>query len=107
MKPNRTSLLLMIGSVGLAGAAGYGTSVALGLGTAGAPPTFTTTVNVGGPGETGATGPSGPAGPAGPTGPEGPQGGGGAQDCPAGSSFQSVILNAPGGHTELWVCVAG
>ena len=104
MKPNRTSLLLMVGSLGMAGAAGYGTSVALGLGTAGTPPTITTTVNVG-QGATGTPGDTGPAGPAGPTGPQGPAGGGGPEDCPTGSTFQAVVLNAPGGHTEIWTCV--
>jgi hypothetical protein len=31
--------------------------------------------------------------------------GGGAEDCPTGSSFQAVVLNSPGGHVELWACV--
>ena len=95
-------VLLMVGSLGLAGAAGYGTSVALGLSSAAGAPTVTTTVNVG----QGATGPIGPAGPAGPPGPKGDPGtGGGATDCPVGSQFKAVLLNAPGGQTEIWTCV--
>ena len=92
---------LMLASVGMAGAAGYGASVALGLVTAGSPPTVTTTVNVG----QGATGPAGPPGPSGATGPAGPAGEGGANQCPTGSTFTAVVLNAPGGHVELWACV--
>lgn len=94
----------MAGSLGLAGAAGYGASVALGLQSAASPPTQTTTVNVGA-GETGPTGPAGPAGAEGPTGPAGPAGAGGPTDCPVGSTFQAVVLNAPQGHTEIWTCV--
>ena len=95
----------MIGSVGLAGAAGFGASQALGLGATGSPPTKTTTVNVG-QGATGPQGPAGDPGPAGPTGAQGPAGTGGPQDCPTGSSFQAVVLNSPGGHVEIWTCVA-
>ena len=99
----RPSVLYMAASIGLAGAAGYGASVALGLSSAGSAPTVTTTVNVG-QGQTGPAGPSGPAGPAGPTGPPGAAGGG-PQDCPTGSTFKAVVLNAPGGQTEIWTCV--
>ena len=94
----------MMGSLGLAGAAGFGVSEALGLGSASTPPTKTTTINVG-QGQTGPTGPAGPEGAEGPTGPAGPAGGGGPEDCPTGSTFQAVVLNAPGGHTEIWTCV--
>lgn len=93
-------VLLMVASLGLAGAAGYGASVALSLGTASGPPTATTTVNVAAVGETGPAGPPGPPGPPGPTGT-----GGGADDCPVGSTFKAVVLNAPGGQTEVWTCV--
>lgn len=104
MKLPKPSVLYLIGSLSLAGVAGYGASVALGLGTAGSPPTQTTTVNVG-QGATGPPGETGPAGPQGPKGDPGPAGGGGPEDCPTGSSFQAVVLNAPGGHTEIWTCV--
>ena len=86
----------------LAAAGGAFAAVALGIGTAG-PPTKTTTVQVG----VGATGPAGPPGEVGPPGPQGPAGSGGADQCPTGSTFQSVILNHPGGQIELWVCVVG
>jgi hypothetical protein len=93
---------LIIAAITLAASAGFMTSMALGLGSAG-PPTKTTTIQVG----AGATGPAGPAGPAGATGPAGPVGSGGADQCPTGSTFQSVVLNSPGGHVEIWTCVAG
>jgi hypothetical protein len=40
-------------------------------------------------------------------GPVGGTGGGGnAENCPSGSTFTAVVVNAPGGHvTTLWVCV--
>ena len=124
-------VMIMASSLLLAGTAGYGTSVALGLTSASGPPTKTTTVNVGqgatgpkgdpgpagpkgdagpagatGPkGENGAAGPAGATGPAGPQGPKGDAGGGGPQDCPTGSDFQAVVLNAPGGQVEIWTCV--
>lgn len=88
----------MIGSLGLAGAAGFGASQALGLGKADAPPTKTTTINVG-------TGEQGPTGPAGPVGPPGPTGTGGAESCPTGSTFGAVLINHPGGQVEIWTCV--
>jgi hypothetical protein len=88
------------GALALAGTTGFLASQALGGATAG-PPVTTTTVNIG----AGSTGPSGPAGPAGPSGPTGPAGAGGADQCPTGSTFQAVVLNQPGGHLELWVCV--
>lgn len=93
---------LMASSVLLAGGAGAAAGIALGIGSA-APPTKTTTIEVG----AGATGPAGPPGPAGPAGPEGPAGTGGADSCPTGSQFESVVLNSPGGHVEIWTCVKG
>lgn len=89
------------GALVLAAGSGFLTSQALGLGAAGAP-TETVTVQVG----TGATGPAGPPGPVGPVGPAGPAGTGGADQCPTGSTFKAVVINQPGGHIELWVCVA-
>ena len=103
--PSKSTLLMATSGVLAAGAGALG-AVALAGGLAGNPPTKTTTVNVG-QGATGPQGDVGPAGPAGATGPEGPQGGGGPSDCPTGSAFEAVVLNAPGGHTEIWTCVKG
>ena len=81
--------------------------MALGLGTAGKPPTATTTVNVG-QGAKGPTGPAGPAGDTGPTGPAGPAGGGGPEDCPTGSTFKAVSLVEADKHsTVIYTCVVG
>ena len=97
--PSRATAL-MAGGLVMAGSAGALGAYA--LSTAGSPPTVTTTVNVG----QGETGPKGDPGPAGPPGPKGDPGtGGGATDCPTGSTFTAVVLNAPGGHTEIWTCV--
>ena len=91
------------GALVLAGASGAFAAVALTSSSQQAP-TKTVTINAG----EGATGPSGPAGPAGPPGPKGdPGAGGGAESCPVGSSFQSIVINSPGGHTEFWTCVVG
>src|SRR5580765_1599214 len=97
---NHLALLAIVASGTLAASAGYFAATALGLGAQA--PTTTTTVQVG----AGATGPAGPPGPAGPAGPQGPAGAGGADQCPTGSTFKAVVLNQPGGHIELWVCVA-
>jgi hypothetical protein len=104
MLSNWKVLLLSAASLVLAASTGYLAATAFGLGTAGSPPTVTTTVNVG-QGQTGPPGPQGETGPAGPAGPPGPAGGGGPEDCPTGSTFKAVILNAPGGQTEIWTCV--
>jgi hypothetical protein len=86
----------MVSSTVLAAGAGGLGAVALGAGQASGPPLTTTTISVA----------AGPAGPAGPPGPPGPAGTGGAEQCPAGSTFQAVQVNHPGGHITLWVCVA-
>ena len=88
--------IAIFSSLALAAASGFLANVALGIGSAGAP-TATTTINVG-------TGEQGPAGPPGPPGPPGPAGGG-ADSCPTGSTFKAVVVSAPGGHVEMWVCV--
>jgi hypothetical protein len=62
-------------------------------------PAQTTTITV-------SDGTTGPQGPAGPQGPPGKDGTGGAETCPSGSTFQAVVINTPGGHVEMWVCVA-
>jgi hypothetical protein len=106
MKIPSKSTLLMGTSVVLAAGAGALGAVAIAGGLAGSPPTKTTTVNVG-QGATGPIGETGPAGPIGPAGPAGPAGAGGPSDCPTGSNFEAVVLNAPGGQVEIWTCVKG
>ncbi len=49
----------------------------------------------------GVTGPQGPAGPAGPPGPAG------TVDCPTGSTFGKLVINAPGGQTAVYACIVG
>ena len=102
MKAFLSRNLAMIGIIGaglLAASAGAFAAVALSSSSQQAP-TQTTTITL----TDGATGATGPAGPAGPPGKDGT---GGAETCPSGSSFQSVVINSPGGHVELWTCVAG
>lgn len=92
----------MAGGLGLAAASGGLGAVAI-SGSNQAEPTRTVTVNV----ENGAPGPAGPVGPAGPAGPKGEPGtaGGGADECPAGTTFGKIVLNAPGGHVEFLTCI--
>jgi len=91
-------------------------------------PSKTVTVDVGTgtpgpPGPAGATGPAGPAGPAGPKGdkgdpgpagpkgdtgaqgPPGPPGPAGSTECPAGSTFGKLVINAPKGQTSIYTCI--
>jgi hypothetical protein len=35
----------------------------------------------------------------------GPVGGAASESCPAGSTFGRLVLNAPGGHTDLYACL--
>ena len=91
--------IALVGSLALAATSGFFAASALGLITAGSPPTTTTTINA-------AVGETGPAGPAGATGPAGPAGDPGAESCPTGSSFEGVLINHPGGHVTIWTCVA-
>jgi hypothetical protein len=96
-------------SLTLAASTGFLAATVLGAGQQA--PAKTVTIDVGtgqtGPqGEPGPAGPPGPQGPKGDTGPQGPPGtGGGAEACPAGSSFGAVRINSPGGHVEIWACV--
>ncbi len=83
----------------LAGASGYLTSQALGVGNAA--PARTVTVNV----ATGPAGPAGPRGPEGPPGPQGPPGAPGSQACPQGYSAGKLVINAPHGQVALWTCL--
>lgn len=89
--------LLASGSLFAAGAGVLGAEAI--TGTSQQTPTKTTTISV----ENGATGATGPAGPPGESGPQGPAG---SENCPAGSTFQAVVVSAPQGHIEMWVCVA-
>jgi hypothetical protein len=116
-------------ALGLAGGSGFLASEA--LGTSAQEPAKTVTIDVGN-GTVGPTGPAGPAGPpgpqgdpgakgeqgakgeagatgaAGPPGPPGPKGEpgtGGAENCPTGSTFGTVVINAPGGHVTFYTCI--
>lgn len=94
----KLAAMITTGSL-LAAASGVGATFALGQ-EPGAGNVRTVTVQVQGPpGETGATGPKGDAGA---TGPQGPAG----LACPAGYSEGVLVLNAPGGQTRLWTCLA-
>jgi hypothetical protein len=85
----------------LAAGSGYGASVA--FSGSKAVPSTTVTISVG----SGATGPQGPTGPSGPAGPQGEPGtGGGADTCPAGSTFGEVKFVVQGqGPTSILTCV--
>jgi len=127
----RGAVLYMIVGLTFAGAAGFLSATAFGVGTA-ATPTTTVTIDVGpqgptgatgpqgpqgdtgpkgdpGPqglqGEIGATGPQGPAGPKGDTGDTGPQGPPGGLDCPDGFQQGNLVINHPGGQVTLFTCL--
>jgi hypothetical protein len=85
-------------------------------------PSKTVTVDVGTgtpgpPGPKGDTGPAGPAGPKGDPGPAGPKGDAGAAgppgppgpagstECPTGSTFGKLVINAPKGQTSIYTCI--
>ena len=91
---------LLAAAVVLAAGSGFLASKALGIGQQA--PTATTTIDI----PSGSTTP-GPQGPPGPKGDKGDPGTPGAESCPTGSKFTAVVVNAPGGHTTLWTCVAG
>lgn len=91
--------LLVFSALVLAAGAGVLTSSAFGLGSQ--TPTRTVTIDV----SAGPTGATGPQGPAGPPGPKGEPGTGGAENCPGGTTFGRVILNAPGGHVAFDTCI--
>ena len=97
--------LLMVGSLALAGAAGYLATSALGA--SAQEPQRTVTVNVG----TGEQGPPGPPGPQGeqgeqgeqgPPGPPGPPGDG---ECPSDFSHGVLVINHPGGQVRIFTCI--
>ena len=102
-------------AAGLASAAVAGGSTATFVAVGEAQQVRTVTVNVGsgqrgpqgppGPqGERGAQGPQGERGPKGEQGERGPQGPAGL-DCPAAYEAGVLILNAPGGQTNIWTCL--
>lgn len=115
------AVLWMAGGLALAGAAGYGASSALGIGSQA--PAQTVTIDVGTgeqgpPGPQGETGPAGPQGeqgergeqgPMGPAGPQGPPGTGGSggpcTGAPDGFSPGQLVINHPGGQVTLWTCL--
>jgi hypothetical protein len=65
----------------------------------------------GDPGPAGAAGPKGDTGPAGPkgdagaAGPPGPPGPAGSTECPAGSTFGKLVINAPKGQVAIYACI--
>ena len=98
----------------LAGASGFFTALATGAGES--VQQRTVTVNVGQrgpqgpPGPQGERGPQGPRGEQGEQGPRGPQGEQGPRgpaglQCPATYEAGVLIINAPGGQTNLWTCI--
>lgn len=122
-------MLIMAGSLTLAGASGYLTSTAISAGEAEAVGDRTVTISVGTgeqgpPGPPGPTGPQGPAGtgssggpqgppgetgPAGPPGPPGPQGlqgPPGGLTCPPGFTNGEVVFIVQGqGPTTIYSCI--
>jgi len=99
MKRPSTATLVMTGGLGLAALSGGLGAYAIGSSTA-AEPSKTVTVNL----TDGAPGPPGPQGPPGPAGPAGPPGGG-ADECPTGSTFGKLVINHPGGHVSIFTCI--
>ena len=97
----RSPLLLLAGALILAGSGGFLAATALGTGAQ--QPTRTVTLTI--PTGTGQQGPAGPAGATGPAGPPGPKGDPGAESCPAGYDFGSVVFNGPGGQTQIATCL--
>lgn len=128
----KLAILIVAGSLLMAGAAGAFASHALGTGTA----TRTVTINVatgprgpqgqpgprgpvgapgakgepgpaGAPGPKGDTGDTGPQGPKGDQGDRGPKGEPGASSCPSGYEAGNLVINHPGGQTTIWTCLKG
>ena len=89
----RSPLLLLAAALALAASGGFLAATALGTGSQ--QPTRTVTVDVG----TGAQGQPGPPGP------KGDPGTPGAESCPPGYDFGAVVLNAPGGQTQIATCL--
>ena len=101
------------GLVGVTASLGAGALAAAALSQGGSapPPTRTITINAGegvtGPtgasGEKGLTGASGAKGASGPQGATGPPG---SVECIAGYSPGILVLNHPGGHTDIYTCIS-
>jgi hypothetical protein len=89
----------LVGALALAAVSGALTSIALGGSTQA--PTKTVTINI----LNGQTGPQGPAGPPGPKGDPGPAGAPGAESCPTGYTFGALLINHPGGQTQIATCL--
>ena len=92
----------MVGSLALAGVAGFLATTAFAQGPN--EPTRTVTVNVG-TGEQGPAGPLGPRGEQGPAGPQGPPGPAGDFSCLAGYSPGILVINHPGGQVRVYTCI--
>ena len=86
-----TRLLLALGAAAFLAAGGFA-GAALTASAQG--PTRTVTISL-------ANGPPGPKGDPGPPGPRGPAG----LECPTGYTAGHLIINHPGGQTELYTCL--
>jgi len=91
-------MLLILAALALAAGTGFLTAYA--LGSSGALPAKTVTIDV----ATGPQGPAGPPGPKGDTGLQGPPGPAGLT-CPANFSPGELVINHPGGQTVTWTCL--
>lgn len=102
----RSSILAIAGATSFVAAGGLGAAAVVAQTTSDVP-TKVVTIDVtnGEPGPIGPAGPAGPKGDKGEIGERGPAGPPGATMCPTGSTFSKLIINAPGGHTALYVCV--
>ena len=87
---------ILAAAIGLAAGSGFFVAQAIGVGSQ--QPTKTVTIDVG-------TGTQGPAGPTGPPGPAGPAGSPGAESCPSGYVFGALLINHPGGQTQIATCL--
>lgn len=97
IKTNR-AVLLIVAALILASGTGFLSAYA--LGSSGALPAKTVTINVA-TGPQGIPGPPGPPGPKGDTGATGPAG----LTCPTGFTPGELIINHPGGQTVTWTCL--
>lgn len=109
----------------LAGASGFLTAQALGVGVlegetvtidvatgpkgdtgpAGPPGEIGPKGEKGDKGEIGPVGPAGPKGDVGPQGPQGEKGDTGGMNCPSGFNAGALVINHPGGQVTLWTCL--
>lgn len=89
-------MLILVAVLAFAGSTGFLTATA--INNAVSPPTRTVTIDVG-------TGSPGAPGPPGPAGPKGDPGAPGAESCPAGYTFSALVINHPGGQTQIATCI--